>query len=85
MKTTATFISMSILLLSGVLVNITWADLIFVALDDFESYTDNVSAGEAIWQTWIDGDGDGVATSYAGISGAGARTTCAFGKTSARI
>lgn len=27
-------------------------------IDDFESYTDNVGAGEAIWQTWIDGTGD---------------------------
>lgn len=24
-------------------------------VDDFESYTDNTEAGEAIWQTWIDG------------------------------
>jgi len=24
-------------------------------IDDFESYTDNDAAGEAIWQTWIDG------------------------------
>jgi hypothetical protein len=26
-------------------------------VDDFESYTDNDAAGEAIWQTWIDGFG----------------------------
>jgi hypothetical protein len=29
----------------------------FIAVDDFESYTDNDAAGEAIWQTWIDGFG----------------------------
>jgi len=27
----------------------------FIPVDDFESYTDNIEAGEAIWQTWIDG------------------------------
>jgi len=27
----------------------------FLVVDDFESYTDNDTAGEAIWQTWIDG------------------------------
>jgi hypothetical protein len=27
----------------------------FVVVDDFESYTDHEVAGEAIWQTWIDG------------------------------
>ncbi|MFB0554040.1 MAG: LamG domain-containing protein [Phycisphaerae bacterium] len=27
----------------------------FLVVDDFESYTDNDAAGEAIWQTWIDG------------------------------
>ncbi len=27
----------------------------FIVVDDFESYTDNYEAGEAIWQTWIDG------------------------------
>jgi hypothetical protein len=26
-------------------------------VDDFETYTDNSQAGEAIWQTWIDGFG----------------------------
>jgi len=26
-------------------------------VDDFESYTDDDAAGEAIWQTWIDGFG----------------------------
>ncbi|MBN2313515.1 MAG: choice-of-anchor D domain-containing protein [Sedimentisphaerales bacterium] len=29
----------------------------FLVLDDFESYTDNDAAGEAIWQHWIDGIG----------------------------
>ncbi len=27
----------------------------YVSIDDFESYTDNIEAEEAIWQTWIDG------------------------------
>jgi hypothetical protein len=27
----------------------------FIVVDDFESYTDNYDAGEAIWQAWIDG------------------------------
>jgi len=29
----------------------------FILVDDFESYTDNDPAGEAIWQHWIDGFG----------------------------
>jgi hypothetical protein len=29
----------------------------FLPVDDFESYTDDDLAGEAIWQTWIDGFG----------------------------
>jgi hypothetical protein len=29
----------------------------FILVDDFESYTDNDAAGEAIWQYWIDGFG----------------------------
>jgi hypothetical protein len=29
----------------------------FIPIDDFESYTDDDAAGEAIWQTWIDGFG----------------------------
>ena len=29
----------------------------FIVVDDFESYTDNDPAGEAIWQSWIDGFG----------------------------
>ena len=29
----------------------------FLVVDDFESYTDDEVAGEAIWQTWIDGFG----------------------------
>jgi hypothetical protein len=27
----------------------------FLVVDDIESYTDDMDAGEAIWQTWIDG------------------------------
>ncbi|UCE50700.1 MAG: LamG domain-containing protein, partial [Phycisphaerales bacterium] len=30
----------------------------FLIVDDFESYTDNDAAGEAIWQTWDDGFAD---------------------------
>ncbi len=30
----------------------------FQTLEDFESYTDDTEAGEAIWQTWIDGIDD---------------------------
>jgi len=29
----------------------------FLLIDDFESYTDDDAAGQAIWQTWIDGFG----------------------------
>lgn len=29
----------------------------FLVVDDFESYTDDDAAGEAIWQTWVDGFG----------------------------
>ena len=29
----------------------------YLVVDDFESYTDNDAAGEAIWQSWIDGFG----------------------------
>ena len=29
----------------------------FAIVEDFESYTDNDAAGEAIWQTWVDGFG----------------------------
>ncbi len=29
----------------------------FLLIDDFESYTDDDTAGQAIWQTWIDGFG----------------------------
>ena len=39
----------------GRLWNFTVAD--FILVDDVESYTDNDSAGEAIWQHWIDGFG----------------------------
>jgi hypothetical protein len=27
----------------------------YMVVDDFEGYTDDIEAGEAIWQTWIDG------------------------------
>ena len=39
----------------GPLWTFTTAD--FLSVDDFEDYTDNDAAGEAIWQTWIDGFG----------------------------
>ncbi|MFC1636848.1 hypothetical protein ACFL5Z_18645, partial [Planctomycetota bacterium] len=29
----------------------------FLVVDDFESYTDDDAAGEAIWQSWVDGFG----------------------------
>ena len=29
----------------------------YLLIDDFESYTDDDAAGEAIWQTWVDGFG----------------------------
>jgi hypothetical protein len=29
----------------------------FLSIDDFEGYTDDDAAGEAIWQTWVDGFG----------------------------
>jgi hypothetical protein len=29
----------------------------YLSVDDFEAYTDDDAAGEAIWQTWIDGFG----------------------------
>ena len=37
----------------GLVWNFRTAD--FLVVDDFESYTDNDAAGEAIWQTWVDG------------------------------
>jgi len=37
----------------GLIWSFTTAD--FLSIDDFESYTDDDAAGEAIWQTWIDG------------------------------
>jgi len=30
----------------------------YLIVDDFESYTDDDAAGEAIWQTWVDGFGE---------------------------
>jgi hypothetical protein len=38
---------------TGLVWSFTTAD--FLVLDDFESYTDDDAAGEAIWQTWVDG------------------------------
>ena len=37
----------------GLVWSFTTAD--FLVVDDFESYTDDDAAGEAIWQTWVDG------------------------------
>ena len=37
----------------GLVWSFTTAD--FLVVDDFESYTDDDTTGEAIWQTWIDG------------------------------
>jgi len=39
----------------GAVWSFTTAD--YLVVDDFESYTDNDAAGEAIWQSWIDGFG----------------------------
>ena len=39
----------------------------FIVVDDFERYNDDVDAGEAIWQTWIDGwdvPGNGAIVGY---------------------
>ncbi|MBN2314009.1 MAG: hypothetical protein JXM79_08770 [Sedimentisphaerales bacterium] len=33
----------------------TFVTAAFIAVDDFESYTDNDLEGEAIWQSWVDG------------------------------
>ena len=40
----------------GPLWSFTTAD--FLSVDDFEDYTDDDAAGQAIWQSWIDGFGD---------------------------
>jgi hypothetical protein len=42
-------------LIKGRLWTFTIAD--FILVDDFEGYTNNDAAGEAIWQTWVDGFG----------------------------
>jgi hypothetical protein len=39
----------------GLVWSFTTAD--FLVVDDFESYTDDDTAGQAIWQTWVDGFG----------------------------
>ncbi len=38
----------------------------YAVVDDFESYTDNIEAGETIWQTWLDGltNGTGSTVGY---------------------
>ena len=41
--------------IKGPIWSFTTAD--FIAVDNFESYTDDDTAGEAIWQTWTDGFG----------------------------
>jgi hypothetical protein len=40
-------------IVKGLAWSFTTAD--FLVVDDFESYTDDDTAGQAIWQTWIDG------------------------------
>lgn len=40
---------------TGAVWSFTTAD--YLVVDDFEGYTDNDAAGEAIWQSWIDGFG----------------------------
>ena len=42
-----------------------WSFTTFGAVDDFESYTDDVDAGQAVFQTWIDGVDNGTG-SYVG-------------------
>ena len=42
-----------------------WSFSTFSAVEDFESYTDDIDAGEAIFQTWIDGIENGTG-SYVG-------------------
>ncbi|MGE5295613.1 MAG: discoidin domain-containing protein, partial [Solirubrobacterales bacterium] len=42
---------------SGAYTGVVWSFTTqeFAAIDDFESYNDNVDAGTAIWQAWVDG------------------------------
>ena len=54
-----------------------WSFTTFLAVEDFESYTDNFEAGEAIFQTWIDGVENGTG-SYVGYEVAANGT---FGET----
>jgi hypothetical protein len=42
----------------------------FVAVDDFEGYTDNIDAEATIWQAWIDGMTDGKSGSQVGYTSA---------------
>ena len=48
----------------GTVWSFTTAD--FLVVDDFENYTDDMDAGEAIWQTWVDGltNGTGSVVGY---------------------
>ena len=55
----------------GTVWSFTTAD--FISVDDFESYTDNMDAEEAIWQTWIDGLTNGTG-SYVGHENANGGT-----------
>ena len=59
----------------GNVLSFTTAD--FIVVDDFESYTDDQDAGEAIYQTWIDGVENGTG-SYVGYEVAAGGT---FGET----
>ncbi len=48
-----------------------WSFTTCLPIDDFESYTDNMDAGEAIWQTWVDGltNGSGSYVGYENANG----------------
>ena len=54
-----------------------WSFTTFLAVEDFESYTDDIDAGQAIFQTWIDGVENGTG-SYVGYEVAANGT---FGET----
>ena len=36
-----------------------WSFTTYLPVDDFESYTEDIDGGQAIWQTWIDGVANG--------------------------
>ncbi|MEN6424223.1 MAG: discoidin domain-containing protein, partial [Phycisphaerales bacterium] len=48
----------------------------YLVVDDFESYTDDMDAGEAVFQTWIDGYGVDTNGSLVGIDPAVGGTFC---------